>query len=660
MISSSLVDALRRKSPREAERPRSVSPGRRAAASGFERCMHEQGHRGRSRTFPDRVVRRPAVAVALAAMLAIGSDGTAVAEPPIELSAVAGGSGGFAMSGLNVGDQLGWSVSGAGDVNGDGLADVIVGAPEERVNGRVFSGRSYVVFGKTSTTRVNLLDVRAGVGGFVINGSTTRLWPSGYSVSDAGDVNGDGLGDLIVGAWGADVGTISLAGKSLVVFGKTDTSAVDLWQVSNGVGGFAIAGIEYNDRSGISVSGAGDVNGDGFDDLIVGAFFADAYSGECYVVFGKASHETVLLSDVALGTGGFIIIAATVGAGIGYSVSGAGDVNGDGLADAIVNSFPWLGVGGPPVTACQSVVFGKRDTAVVELSEVAAGIGGFVINREPDSGCGLSASDAGDVNGDGLDDVIIGSSVTDRAYVVYGRTGTAAVNLEDIVLGEGGFAIGGPEANQAGWSVSGAGDVNRDGLADVIVGAPFMGEGAVSDEGAVLAEGHSYVVYGKTGSEAVNLSSVYIGEGGFAMIGITPVDASGWSVSGAGDVNGDGYDDVVIGAWAAGHVAGESYVVFSPAAPPPPVDTDQDLLEDSAETNTGTFVDETDTGTNPLDPDSDDDGVMDGIEVDLGTDPNDPLDFPVLPLRFRMALAVVLAWAAMVALLPSTRKIAAR
>ncbi len=149
---------------------------------------------------------------ALAAAAALLAAGTARALPPIDLADVAAGNGGFVMNGIDPVDLSGRSVSGAGDVNGDGLADVIVGA----FGASSFAGESYVVFGKADGTPVNLSAVAAGSGGFVING----IDPSdgAGSVSGAGDVNGDGLADLIVGASGGDPAGNSNAGESYVVF----------------------------------------------------------------------------------------------------------------------------------------------------------------------------------------------------------------------------------------------------------------------------------------------------------------------------------------------------------------------------------------------------------------------------------------------------------
>ena len=139
------------------------------------------------------------------------------------------GSDGFMLSGIDASDYSGISVSTAGDVNGDNLADLIVGAPFADPVGNSNAGESYVVFGRDTGTTVSLADVASGTGGFIINGIDQGDL-SGFTVSGAGDVNGDGLADLIVGAYGADPGGNAEAGESYVIFGHVTDSAVrDVW-----------------------------------------------------------------------------------------------------------------------------------------------------------------------------------------------------------------------------------------------------------------------------------------------------------------------------------------------------------------------------------------------------------------------------------------------
>ncbi|NJN89474.1 MAG: hypothetical protein HC878_03250 [Leptolyngbyaceae cyanobacterium SL_5_14] len=490
----------------------------------------------------------------------------------VNLSDIANGIGGFVINGEAANDNAGRSVSGGRDIDGDGLSDLIIGARYADPSGRSNAGKTYVVFGKASTTAVNLSQVATGVGGFVVNGEAASD-ESGFSVSDAGDINSDGINDLIIGARFADPSGRSNAGKTYVVFGKGSAAPVELSQVATGAGGFVINGEAANNESGFSVSDAGDVNGDGLADLIIGAPYASSnnssYAGKSYVVFGKANGTAVNLSQVTAGTGGFVINGEAENDSSGFSVSDAGDINGDGLNDLIIGASNATAASGS-YAGKSYVVFGKANGTAVNLSQVTAGTGGFVINGETaGDASGISVSSAGDVNGDGLDDLVIGASGADpdgriragRSYVVFGKANGTAVNLSQVTAGTGGFVINGETAGDAsGISTSGIGDFNGDGLDDLIVGAS---EAVFNNRSNV---GKTYIVLGKAGGTAVNLSRIAAGVGGLVINGEGENDFSGRSVSGAGDVNGDGFTDLIVGSPNASPIsngnAGKSYVIF--------------------------------------------------------------------------------------------------
>ncbi|MEH2246169.1 beta strand repeat-containing protein [Nostoc sp.] len=481
------------------------------------------------------------------------------------------GTNGFAINGINPNDQSGTSVSSAGDINGDGIDDLIIGAQNADPNGS-YSGQSYVVFGRKGGFGPGLnLSTLNGTNGFAINGINPGD-ESGISVSSAGDINGDGIDDLIIGAFGADPNGNG-SGQSYVVFGRKGGFNPSLnLSTLNGTNGFAINGINSGDESGESVSSAGDINGDGIDDLIIGALYASPNgnrSGQSYVVFGrKGDFGSSLNLSTLNGTNGFTINGINPGDQLGHSISSVGDINGDGIDDLIIGAFD----ASPNVSySGQSyVVFGRKGGfgPSFKLSTLN-GTNGFTINgiNQYDQS-GWSVSSAGDINGDGIDDLIIGAFnaspngySSGQSYVVFGSKGgfDAQLNLSTL-NGTNGFTINGINPrDDSGISVSSAGDINGDGIDDLIIGA--FNASPNSDR-----SGQSYVLFGSKGGFDANFNlSKLNGTSGFAINGINPGEFSGTSVSSAGDINGDGIDDLIIGAPDAspnGEISGQSYVIF--------------------------------------------------------------------------------------------------
>jgi hypothetical protein len=505
-------------------------------------------------------------------------DGTLPTAGIVEIVELAtlDGKNGMRIDGIDKGDQSGYSVASAGDVNGDGFDDVIIGAfTAEDPAGHPEQGESYVVFGKATGVPSFDLATLDGSNGFRLVGVGEHDY-SGRSVAAAGDVNGDGFADIIVGARYAErPGGTFFEGAAYVVFGKSDWTPSLNFSGLDGTNGFTLIGINEDDRAGWSVKSAGDVNGDGLADVIVGAPLAEtptgeSEEGESYVVFGKTSWTGTPSLDLATldGTNGVRLVGINNDDYAGYSVSSAGDINGDGFDDIIVGADQAESATGPIYEGESYVVFGKATfSASLDLATLNGTNGFRLIGEDERDFSGRSVSTAGDVNGDGFSDIIItapgaedeaagGDKGEGASYVVFGKAGGWTSSLDLAALdGANGFTLTGASQYSLTRSASSAGDVNGDGFDDMIIGATIGNEG--------------FVVFGKADwSSTPRLDfDALDGSNGFRLAGVASGDGTGNSVSGAGDVNGDGFADLIVGAFSAQGSSktedeGRSYVIF--------------------------------------------------------------------------------------------------
>jgi hypothetical protein len=408
-------------------------------------------------------------------------------------------------------------------------------------------------------------------------------------------------------------------GTVYVVFGSPALTGDLDPTMLNGENGFRISGEARYDHLGISVSAAGDFNGDGFADIIIGSVNRDLF-GAAYVIFGKASGFQAETNVSALnGINGFKLSGSGLDMA-GYSVSGAGDVNGDGFDDVILGAPDNRGVFDRPGGAY--VIFGRNESFPADL-EVSAldGTNGFHLLGGQGDHAGKSVSAAGDVNGDGFADLVIGAPfgnpdglVSGSAYVVFGRDEfSSTLSLSALDETQGFRLTGAGQYHFSGYAVSGVGDINGDGFDEVFVAsaaegvvvyghaAPFAAETKLSDVpgalgfafnyasncanvGDINGDGFQDLAVGLLSAFATGIYSgittVYFGKAtgfpaqmdifradgksAFHLLGSKARDYAGASISGGGDINGDGFPDLVVGAPIAiqGRGTGMAYVVY--------------------------------------------------------------------------------------------------
>ena len=448
------------------------------------------------------------------------------------------GSNGFTISNTTPSSYAGFAVVDDVDVDGDGLPDLILGggaAPSEQVHilrGTALTLTENIVIDDLEPQEFITLRTSQPYSGFGVG--------YGFPIAAAGDVNNDGFEDILIGASNQR----RSAGVSYLLYGSENGINPNLnlsrLQAHQGV---RLIGVDNFDGSGFAVSGIGDINGDGIDDIAIHAPYASSYAGSVYIVFGSQDNlgNKFKLEDLN-GRNGFQIKGADQDIELGSSIRGAGDINHDGIQDLIVGSN----------SSRNYLIYGRSDPfeSVVSTSALpndkSSVLQGFHL---PWGGTGTSVDTAGDFNGDGIDDLVIGSGGNGESgegitYLIYGKEGGIGEQLDVLNLrsDEGFSVVGSHPYDRSGIAVAGGGDFNGDGFGDLVIGA----SGVDVEEGDT--HGAAYVIYGRPEqmTEPILLSNLN-GQNGFRIEGDTRFERLGISVRFVGDLNEDGFDDINVG-----------------------------------------------------------------------------------------------------------------
>lgn len=364
------------------------------------------------------------------------------------------------------------------------------------------------------------------------------------SIADAGDINGDGINDLIVtDPSEIPSGSGTNTGRVYIVFGS-DNGYPSLLNLSelDGSNGFYINGSTEPILLGIDVDGLGDINGDGFDDFIISSSFINNQNNNpnddfgAYVIFGKSSFPNILDPALLDGSDGFKIFTSPF-PGASPNVNMAGDINGDGLNDILLGDQPTLAFPGTNLPKAY-VIFGKTSFPSSIDALNLNGSDGFIFEGDIDF-TGSEIAGGGDINNDGFDDVIIGSLETN--YVIYGKNSSFNPLMTPTdINGNNGFVLDPPQATNFS-SVSFLNDINGDGINDIALGISLADPNGLNDAGQAV------VVFGQSNGFSSPFDFTTLdGSNGFIINGINADDKFGSDVANVDDFNGDGLSDLLV------------------------------------------------------------------------------------------------------------------
>lgn len=464
-------------------------------------------------------------------------------------------------------DYSGYSVTSAGDINHDGYDDLLIGAPNQDATGSD-AGAVYLIYGKADKY-TGTLDLAQADAKFIGEMAGDL---AGWSVAGIRDFNKDGFDDFVVGAPKQDAGG-SNAGAAYVIYGQ---SAKFSGTINLSTADIKFLGEVDGDQLGFAVAAAGDANNDGYRDILLGAPFQEySYTdqGMAYLMLGKASYTTpydLNFADNKNSDNMIRLRGEAAGDYLGAQLSSAGDLNGDGYAEILLGSS-YNDAGASDAGAVY--LFSGRDyqefQTIYSVSVANAKFTGAVAKDYASHGRMI-----GDVNGDGYKDLLIGApgntTYTGTNYLVYGSA-TAFTGTISLSTAAAQF-VGQTTYDYTGSFVAKIGDMNRDGIDDMLMSA-------YGSDTAAEGAGATYIVYGST----TNFSKkIVLAESATALVGSATGDATGWSADVAGDLNGDGYTDLVTASYVStSNDKGTVYIVYGDTLNS--YEIDDDLLDNDGD-----------------------------------------------------------------------------
>ena len=492
-------------------------------------------------------------------------------------------------------DRGGNDVAGVGDVNGDGVLDFAISAPGSGEAAEA-AGQIYLFFGGDVSWE-HWTPLESADASFLGENESDFV----SLVSGGSDLNGDGYDDIAFSSY-CNAETAYCAGQVYVVLGRPSGWTSDMSLTDSDA---SFLGEAADDRAGESIASLGDVDGDGLGDLLIGAQYHGGWTGKAYLVLGTTGGWAM---DTPLGEADTSFAGEYAGDLLGSQVGGGGDVNGDGLDDMLIGAQ--LSSEGAWAMGQVYLVLGSEsgwdsftwvdDAANASFLGECCEDGSHLVGRDP-------IAIAEDVDGDGLDELLIGSFTGDYqglwtgiVYMVFGRASGWSM---DRWVSDADVIFHGEYPGSLGDALASAGDVDGDGLGDLLLGD-------TSNQEAGQSAGQTYLIFGST---ATWPAEIQVGLAGASFLGEYELDGAGNAVAGAGDIDGDGYDDILIGAPDSdvNNHAGKAYLILGG----PCMDGDGDGFQDCTDCDDG------EAAVHPGAPEA-----CDGLDNDCNGEVDDEVD----------------------------------